>query len=290
KEGLFLDVEALKSGILSRLHLFIAGFQLTIQELVQFANELLDDEERDVISPHVQKFLNLKRDINFLKNFILQPEIYNNFMHLHSEHFYDPKSFAKQMSAFASDGAEKLPIEWTVLMENWFSTFSNVFQIKHAQQSMSRPEIIARYFDFIKIIADEQDNFENTFTIISSYAGSLKDSREKRILLEFLKRFEQSQDIQEKFPGYFEKKIQEAMDELDIGNLLQINVNDPAFKDKLIKKTIGDTLNPLSQSLVFPSELAWRKGEGEFKFLFKVEDGILKVDLTTNWFNFSGGI
>lgn len=288
--GVLLDIEGIKSDIITKLDDFISNFKLSTTELIEFASQLLDEEEQDTIRPHVQKFLALKRDVSFLKDFIMQPDVYNVFMKIHSEHYYDPKSFSKHFGDLFTDEIEKLPLEWSNLAENWFAAFSNVFQIKHAQSSMTRAEIVSKFLDFIKIVSDEQGTFENTFSVISSYIATMNDTREKQLLLEFIKRFEQSQDVQEKFPRYFGKKIREALETVDLGDLLVIDTGIEEFRNKLISESIKDSLNPLSSFVNSPSRLSWRKAGVEYMLEFDLHPRNLHVDIFSSWFTQNEGI
>ncbi|HME56000.1 MAG TPA: hypothetical protein VKM55_27600 [Candidatus Lokiarchaeia archaeon] len=263
----------------------IAGFKIDTDGLLQFANEMLDETIRDIIAPHVQKFLALKRDVSFLKEFVLKGDVLNNYLDQHSEHFYDPKSFSKGLSDFVSEDLSQLPVEWGSLLVNWFTAFTNVFQLQHTQKAMTRPEIVQKFFDFIKIVADEQTNFDNTFAILSSYAGSLTDSKEKNALLEFLKCFEQSQEVPEKFLPHFENRIVKAIDAIDPSEL-EIPLDHESISSEIIKGMATDTSYLVPGTILVPSEIVLqldKDAKVEFKLQFNAGADGLEISILTNW-------
>lgn len=263
----------------------IAGFRIDTDNLLQFANEMLDETIRDIIAPHVQKFLALKRDVSFLKEFVLKGDVLNNYLDQHSEHFYDPKSFSKGLSDFVSEDLSQLPVEWGSLLVNWFTAFTNVFQLEHAQKAMTRPEIVQKFFDFIKIVADEQTNFDNTFAILSSYAGSLTDSKEKNVLLEFLKCFEQSQEIPEKFLPHFENRVLKAIDAIDPSEL-EIPLDHESISNEIIKDIAINTSYLVPGTILVPSEIVFQLDKDpkvEFKLQFDAGTDGLTISILTNW-------
>lgn len=271
----------------------IDGFALDPSELIQFAANLLDDEEQDTVDPHVQKFLALKRDVAFLREHLLQENVFNTFLEKHADHFYDPKSFAKQFSDFTSKAVAQLPVEWTILVPNWMAAFSNVYQIQHAQVPIPRPKIIEKFFEFLEIVVEEQNKFENIFSIISTYVSNLPDSRDKRILLEFMKRFEQSQGVQEKLPGYFEKRVSAALDETDIQAMLAVDTASESFLESVVERCHEDLTSLFRDAVVVPRELDFHlvgRANVGIKLACKVDGNVASIDLHSNWFKQAEGI
>nr|MDO8111205.1 hypothetical protein [Candidatus Sigynarchaeota archaeon] len=281
-----VDPAIVKDTCKAALQSSTAGFKLGIDELIQFAAELLDAKLQDAIAPHMQKFLALKRDVLFLKEYVLRSDVLNKYLEKHSEHFYDPKSFAKGLADFVANDLSQLPVEWGSLLTNWFVAFTNVFQLQHAQKPLLRSEIVQKFFDFIKIVADEQNTFENTFAIISSYVGSLTDSKDKKALLEFLKRFEQSQGVQEKFVTHFEGRVLKALDAIKLTDL-EAKLGRDEATPAIVKAVVNDVSWIVPGAIAIPSEIVFHF-ERDAKIEFKVEvdvaaDGMTLV-LLTNWF------
>ncbi|MBN2151794.1 MAG: hypothetical protein JW839_10130 [Candidatus Lokiarchaeota archaeon] len=265
----------------------LAGFKIDIGQLIQLAAELLDEAQRDVIAPYLQKFLALKRDVVFLKEFLLKADVLNKFLEKHYEHFYDPKSFGKLLGDWVSGEVTQLPVEWGSLLGNWFAAFTNVFQIQHAQKPLTRSEIMQKFYEFTRIVADEQNTFDNTFAIMSSFAGTLTDSKDKKALTEYLKRFEQSQAFQGKFPSYLEGKIANALDEVEAGDL-DVKMEDPAALSAAIVRRVEAGIPGMPRGCVaVPSEIVLHfdlDRKIEFKLALDAAPDGLTVELLTNWF------
>nr|MDO8116103.1 hypothetical protein [Candidatus Sigynarchaeota archaeon] len=241
----------------------------------------------DAITPHIQKFILLEKDVQFLKDFIFNADVFNAFIEKHGAHFYDPKSFANLFSEYVNSKIEKLPLEWNNLPSNWFSAFSNVFQVEHAQKPMDRPAIIGKFFDFMEIVTKEQCSFENTFSIMSSYAITLQDASEKRALLEFLKRFEQSQEIQEKLPRYFENKLLGALNGIDILQALDKGLSIQDFKDAIVKRSVQDLSSLFGNELLLPAEITFqleKDAKIEFRLVIEPDEEKLAITVKTNWY------
>ncbi|MHA1791657.1 MAG: hypothetical protein ACTSVI_03365 [Promethearchaeota archaeon] len=284
----FIEIEALSENLKKIMHESIMEFQINTTELIKFARDLLDEEEQDSIITHVQKFITLERDVTFLKNFILKSEIFNSFLEKHADHFYDPKSFSKQFLDFINKKIDELPLDWTILAENWLNAFSNIFQIQYAQSHFDRIEIINKFFDFLTIVSEEQCQFDNIFPVISSYIGILNESREKNILLEFLKRFEQSKEVQSQLPAYFENKILDLIDGTDFNSILKIDIKSENFKNKLRETCLNEMINPFEKNLLIPNELGFMKSDVETNLEFSIDNGTLVAKIKTSWFKKMG--
>jgi hypothetical protein len=282
-----VDPHAFKDDYKAALKSCIAGFKIDIGQLIQLAAELLDAAQQDVIAPYLQKFLSLKRDVVFLKEFLLKADVLNKFLEKHYEHFYDPKSFGKLLGDWVSGEVAQLPVEWGSLLGNWFAAFTNVFQIQHAQKALTRSEIMQKFYDFTKIVADEQNTFDNTFAIMSSFVGSLTNSKDKKALTEYLKRFEQSQAFQEKFPGYLEGKINKALDGIKASDL-EVTLNDQAGITAAIARRVESGIPGMQAGgIAIPSEIVLqfdKDGKIEFKLALEAAPDGLTVNFLTNWF------
>ncbi len=282
-----VDSHAFKDDYKATLKSCIAAFKIDIGQLIQLAAELLDANQQDVIAPYLQKFLSLKRDVVFLKEFLLKADVLNKFLEKHYEHFYDPKSFSKLLGDWVSGEVAQLPVEWGSLLGNWFAAFTNVYQIQHAQKPLLRSEIMQKFYEFTKIVADEQNSFDNTFAIMSSFVGTLTDSKDKKALTEYLKRFEQSQAFQEKFPNYLEGKISKVLDEIQASDL-EVTLKDRAGIAAAIAKRVEAGIPGMpAGGVVIPSEIVFqfdKDGKIEFKLALEVTPNGLTATLLTNWF------
>ncbi len=286
-QGKLVEPGGLVADISKMLGDISARFRLSIAELMHFAHDLLDEDQHDAIDAHIQKFALLEKDVQFLREFIFNASVFNAFIEKHGVHFYDPKSFANLFGEFVTSKIEKLPLEWKNLPSNWCSAFSNVFQVEHAQKPMDRPAIIGKFFDFMKIVTDEQCSFENTFSIMSSYAITLQDAREKRALLEFLKRFEQSQEIREKLPTYFEGKLLGALDSIDVLQALDAGLPVQDFKDAVVKRSLQDLASLFSNGLLLPAEISFqleKDAKIEFRLVIEPKEDKMSVTVLTNWY------
>ncbi|MEX2683458.1 MAG: hypothetical protein Q6373_017915 [Candidatus Sigynarchaeota archaeon] len=282
-----IDSRVFKEDYKAALRSCMAGFKIDIDQLIQLAAELLTQDQQDVIAPYLQKFLALKRDVLFLKEFLLKADVLNKFLEKHYEHFYDPKSFSKLLGDWVSEEVAQLPVEWGSLISNWFTAFSNVFQLQHAQKPFTRSTIIQKFYEFTKIVADEQNTFDNTFAIMSSFVGTLTDSRDKKALTEYLKRFEQSQSFQDKFPKYLEDKISKTLDGIKPSDL-EVTLKDQAGITAAIAKRIEAGIpGMLPMDFAIPSEIVLRFEKDtkiEFKIALEAAPDGLTVNLLTNWF------
>jgi hypothetical protein len=281
-----IDPATFKAGFKAVTKRFISGFKIGIDEFIQLAAELLDPKDQEIIAPHLQKFIALKRDVLFLKEYILKADILAKFLEKHYEHFYDPKSFAKLLGDFVSGELAQLPVEWGSLLGNWLSAFMNVFQIQHAQKAFTRAEIIRKFYEFTKIVADEQNNFDNTFAVISIYAGTLAESKDKKALLEYLKRFEQSQGMQEKLPGYFESRIAKAIDGIKAADL-EVTLKQDEVVAAITRRASSDILALVPATVAIPSEVVLqfdKDAKIEFKLAIEAAPDGLTVTMLTNWF------
>ncbi|MHA1698185.1 MAG: hypothetical protein ACTSWN_05030 [Promethearchaeota archaeon] len=288
-DRLLLNLQGYKQRLLQSLKEFIANYKLDVNDFIRFANELLDDKEKDLIVPHLNRFLALKRDVGFLKEYIFKPEIFNEFIEWRGDLFYDPNSFSKQFSEIIMQRVEDLPIEWPVIIPNWFTAFSNVLQVGFTQEHFGRPEILSKFFDFVEVVAERQCQFDNIFAVISSYIASIDDSNadEKNALLEFLKKLEYSKDVQEKFTKYFEKKIQETIESIDLLEILGFSLSSEGFLDGVIADCINERLRVFPDSIIVPAEIRLVSEKNrilEFRLNFQVKQDHLEVDISTNWF------
>nr|MDO8088737.1 hypothetical protein [Candidatus Sigynarchaeum springense] len=282
-----IDSRLFKEDYKAALRSCMAGFKIDIGQLIQLAAELLTQSQQDVIAPYLQKFLSLKRDVVFLKEFLLKADVLNKFLEKHYEHFYDPKSFSKLLGDWVSEEVAQLPVEWGSLLGNWFMAFSNVFQLQHAQKPLTRSAIIQKFYEFTKIVADEQNTFDNTFAIMSSFVGSLTDSKDKKALTEYLKRFEQSQSFQDKFPKYLEDKISKALDNIKASDL-EVTLKDKAGITAAIARRVEAGIPGMpAAGIAIPYEIVLRFERDtkiEFKIALEAAPDGLTVNLLTNWF------
>ncbi len=282
-----VDTQSFKADFKAALQSCMAAFKIDIGQLIQLAAELLDASQQDVIAPYLQKFLALKRDVVFLKEFLLKADVLNKFLEKHYEHFYDPKSFGKLLGDWVSAEVAQLPVEWGSLLGNWFAAFTNVFQIQHAQKALTRSDIMQKFYEFTKIVADEQNTFDNTFAIMSSFVGTLTDSKDKKALTEYLKRFEQGQAFQEKFPRYLEGKINKALDGIKASDL-EVTLKDQAGITVTIVRRVEEGIPGLpAGGIAIPSEIVLqfdKDGKIEFKLALEAAADGLTVTFLTNWF------
>ncbi|MFX0098605.1 MAG: hypothetical protein ACFFCS_03420 [Candidatus Hodarchaeota archaeon] len=286
-EDVFFNIQEFKIKFLIKLGDIITSFKLSIDQLIQFAGDLLEPGEKEMIERHIQRFLILKHDVEYLREFLLRDELFNEFIKNHKNHFYDPKSFANQYNDYVEEKLKEAPVEWDILVENWFTAFSNVFQLKHAQDAFSRPEIIAKFFEFIRIVTGEQVHFDNIFAIISSYVSTLGESSEKEALFQYMKRFEQSQDVQETFPSYLEKKIRALVEDIDFESELTIDLKAQSIVDGIISKRIDTSVNVFPDCLIIPSEIVFNHESNksiEFKLECNLNENGLDVGVFSNWF------
>ncbi|NMC05383.1 MAG: hypothetical protein GYA24_09235, partial [Candidatus Lokiarchaeota archaeon] len=72
-----LDPATYQADYKEALHSYLATFKIDIGQLIQLAAELLDQDQQDTIAPYMQKFIALKRDVVFLKEFVLKSNVLN---------------------------------------------------------------------------------------------------------------------------------------------------------------------------------------------------------------------
>ncbi|NMC03704.1 MAG: hypothetical protein GYA24_00765, partial [Candidatus Lokiarchaeota archaeon] len=198
-----------------------------------------------------------------------------------------PKSFGKLLGDWVSAEVAQLPVEWGSLLGNWFAAFTNVFQIQHAQKALTRSEIVTKFYEFTKIVADEQNTFENTFAIMSACVGTLADSKDKKALTEYLKRFEQSQAFTERFPGYLEGKIGKVLAEIKPIDL-EVTIDDkPTLAAAIARRVEAGAPGLPADTIPIPSEIVFQFDKDpkiEYKLALEAASDGLSVTLLTNWF------
>jgi uncharacterized membrane protein len=283
-----LDMVGFSVEFTNILHESTTVFKIDVDDLVQFANDLLDDDaQRAAVYVHVQKFATLKSDIYFLRDFLLKPETFNQFLEKHAAHFYDPLSFSKQFSDFISEDLEQLPLDWASLASNWLVAFSNLYQVQYAQKAFDRAELLRRFFDFISIVVEGQVSFEQIFAIITSYSSTVTDPKEKKGLIEYMKRFEQSQGAQEQLPAYLENKIDSFLNEQGLGSLVAASLEQEGSIESVIARSVEDLASISTDIILVPAETVFQAEKDtriEFKISIDMVLDRLSVHLSTNAF------
>ncbi|MHA1370248.1 MAG: hypothetical protein ACTSRA_11100, partial [Promethearchaeota archaeon] len=96
-----------------------------------------------------------------------------------------------------------------------------------------------------------------------------------------------SKDVQEKFTKYFEKKIQETIESIDLEEILGFSLSSEGFLDGVIAECINERLRVFPDSIIVPAEIRLVSEKNrilEFRLNFQVKQDHLEVDISTNWF------
>ncbi|MFO8019313.1 MAG: hypothetical protein R6U96_11800 [Promethearchaeia archaeon] len=191
----------------------ITNFDLSIKDIVSFAEILMDQDKRDIINGDIERFKKFSDEIIYLLSYILRYNTINLFIKdLETNEFIDPVMFANKFHRFLEKRIGGIKLEWKEYILEWIKDYASKFIKMQKAPSWNLKEL---YDDFVQYLTErgsKERNSKNFLDFLDYYIGQTKNDQKKKALLDFLRNYESCLGIKTEFPKYIRDRIEKQLE------------------------------------------------------------------------------
>ncbi len=229
-------INEFKNLVIKNVDLFFENIELTISDLVFFA-EVLMEKDSNLIKNHIEKFKKFSSELHFLLSYLLRYSTINRYLKNEPDDLIsDPVTFANKFHRFLEKRIGGIDLYWKSYILEWIKDFAKKFFNIKEQKEWNLIEI---YNDFIKYFEERESNeqqTENFLKFLDSYIAQILNESEKNQLIDFFEQYEFVNKIKTEIPNYIKKIIEKEVSTINIEleqkvpiNFFTINENDSFY-------------------------------------------------------------
>jgi hypothetical protein len=276
---------------------FFETKDLSISDLVSFAESLMENN-RNLISSHIEKFKKFSSELHFLLSYLLRYSTINRYLKEEpDQEISDPVTFANRFHRFLEKRIGGINLVWKLYILNWIKDYSKKFFKSPQEKNWNLEEI---YYDFISYFEEREKNEQKTdmfLNVLDGYIAQVVHDAEKQNLVEFIQQFEFINKIKGEFPIYIKKIIEKQLEtfnpnyEMQIPKNFIVSEDGESFYNYLIEMELKyfSKLIPIPKNLILKHNLTNEERELFKSDLFHIfsfrfwGSKNLKVDLSDNF-------
>ncbi len=209
-------INEFKNLVIKNIDLFFENIELTISDLVFFA-EVLMEKESNLIKNHIQKFKKFSSELHFLLSYLLRYSTINRYLKDEPDDLIsDPVTFANKFHRFLEKRIGGIDLYWKSYILEWIKDFAKKFFNIKEQKEWNLKDI---YNDFIEYFEERESNeqqTENFLKFLDSYIAQILNESEKNQLIDFFEQYEFVNKIKTEIPKYIKKIIEKEVSTINI--------------------------------------------------------------------------